>query len=847
MAIAELYTSGEKISDIEVRISYRIIQLFSEGLYSSPNKAIEELVSNSFDAGASNVHVIIPPDLRAEGAAIAVIDDGVGMDEVGLREHWLIGVSTKRDPNRRPPKGRPQIGKFGIGKLATSVLADRLTHVSKHNGRFYSATIDYTDVPIGDSSGIYTEKQVVLPLRELTEEQAKVAIGPWLNGNKPGFSAIQLFGKKAAKTWTVAVMSDLKDMAQNIQRGRLRYVLSTGMPLRDDFKLYLNGDGVLPSRLRARRVGKWVLGRDIKKLPKTAPGEDELEVTEDSSEPGDSTHRFGLTHKALGRVSGYMEIFEELLTGGKPDETTGRSHGFFVYVRGRLVNIDDEYFGIDKNLLRHGTFARFRAVVHIDRLDEELRSSREAVREGALFNHARNILRGMFNHARAELEAHDAGTKPGALAARRVAESPKSLTQLPLLKLVTSAVEAKASPRCISYPQGLKGRERDEFLRSMRAQAETDEGFIKTVQLAELSQDQGIAVLDIQSGVLQINTLHPFVAYFLDEYENKQRNLPLQLMAVSEVLTEAHIYGLGIEERAASDLVAKRDQLLRHLARSFRKRSARLVAQALEDAATDKAKLEKELVAAFDSMGFTAVPMGGSDRPDGKADAHLPAARDGCVKRYAVSLEAKSKESAGAAVRNEDVKVSTIARHRDDHGCDHALVVGPDFATKKGDDAALAKEIKADRDKGGKTITLVRVTDLAKLVRAVPLKRLSLARLRGFFQDCATPEQSRAWIEKVVAEPRNPQRFRELLETIETEQKEQPGAAIEYAAIVVGLRERSKVRMEKDEVHEHCVALSRLAPEYVTALDNSVELNQRPDKVLEAIAAEARRYPEDEQ
>ena len=38
---------------IEVRISYRIIQLFSEGLYSSPNKAVEELVSNSFDAGAS--------------------------------------------------------------------------------------------------------------------------------------------------------------------------------------------------------------------------------------------------------------------------------------------------------------------------------------------------------------------------------------------------------------------------------------------------------------------------------------------------------------------------------------------------------------------------------------------------------------------------------------------------------------------------------------------------------------------------------------------------------------------------------------------------------------------------
>ena len=48
---------GSRTSEIEVVISYRIIQLFSDGLYTSPNKAIEELVSNSFDAGANNVHI----------------------------------------------------------------------------------------------------------------------------------------------------------------------------------------------------------------------------------------------------------------------------------------------------------------------------------------------------------------------------------------------------------------------------------------------------------------------------------------------------------------------------------------------------------------------------------------------------------------------------------------------------------------------------------------------------------------------------------------------------------------------------------------------------------------------
>jgi HSP90 family molecular chaperone len=144
--------------------------LFSEGLYSSPNKAIEELVSNAFDAGAANVHVILPVDLSAEEATIAVVDDGVGMDEKGLNEHWLIGVSHKRDASRKAPKGRKQIGKFGIGKLATYVLANRLTHICKFGGTYYSTSMDYSRIPAGEGGAVHEEK-VYLPLRVLTERQ----------------------------------------------------------------------------------------------------------------------------------------------------------------------------------------------------------------------------------------------------------------------------------------------------------------------------------------------------------------------------------------------------------------------------------------------------------------------------------------------------------------------------------------------------------------------------------------------------------------------------------------------------------------------------------------------------
>src|SRR2546426_854212 len=104
---------GKPTDSIDVRLSYRIIELFSEGLYASPNKAIEELVANSFDAGAQRVQVLLSSNLHDQNATVAVIDDGEGMDGEGLKRHWLIGISNKRHLAQLP-RGRQQIGRFGI-------------------------------------------------------------------------------------------------------------------------------------------------------------------------------------------------------------------------------------------------------------------------------------------------------------------------------------------------------------------------------------------------------------------------------------------------------------------------------------------------------------------------------------------------------------------------------------------------------------------------------------------------------------------------------------------------------------------------------------------------------------
>src|SRR5437867_2482433 len=136
---------GTQTDSINVRLSYKIVELFSEGLYASPNKAIEELVANSFDAGARRVQVLLSTNLHNQDATIAIVDDGEGMDAEGLKQHWLIGISNKRRLSKLP-RGRQQIGKFGIGKLATYVLADRLTHISKYQGKFYSTSMDFSAI-----------------------------------------------------------------------------------------------------------------------------------------------------------------------------------------------------------------------------------------------------------------------------------------------------------------------------------------------------------------------------------------------------------------------------------------------------------------------------------------------------------------------------------------------------------------------------------------------------------------------------------------------------------------------------------------------------------------------------
>ena len=263
-----------------------------------------------------------------------MFDDGEGMDEEGLKRHWLIGISNKRRLAALP-RGRPQIGKFGIGKLATYVLANRLTHISKHGGK-YLPRLPWTTAPSTERVDREIEPKVPIriALRELTRpgrrKQARRDVDRDRSVQGSEDSAVPERGVQSPGHSASCRRSSPK--CTEIKPGTLGWVLRTALPLRPDFGIWLNGQALESSKEGKGLLKRWVLGEDLVELSR--PGPKLVTISEDPNVAEFSEHRFGLDVPGLGRITGYAEAYKDLLTG-KSDEI-GRSHGFFVYVYGRL-------------------------------------------------------------------------------------------------------------------------------------------------------------------------------------------------------------------------------------------------------------------------------------------------------------------------------------------------------------------------------------------------------------------------------------------------------------------------------------------------------------------------------
>ncbi len=555
----------------------------------------------------------------------------------------------------------------------------------------------------------------------------------------------------------------------------------------------------------------------------------------------------------LSAKAGYIEVFKDDLDSGKGKFE--KNSGFFVFVHKRRVNVDDPGFGIERNLLRHGTFSRIRMIVHVDSLDKVLRSSRESLQQSDLYDAVQDFLRAGFNFARNKLVEHDLTQTPSARISARISSAPGSMFRKPLLSLARLVMENKATPFYLRFPSGLSGVDQKNFLDTLEACEETTDDLLRATEIVVLDSKEGLAVFDVQEGKLLINSTHPFFAAFQEMFTNAKQSLPLEMIVMSEILMEAHYYHMSIEENVIRDILARRDELLRLFVRSSARRTAGMIAGTLVEARNDKDKLEEEMRAAFEAIGFAnVIHIGGKGNPDGTAEAYLAASEDGIKQRYKVGLEAKSR----SVVSVHRLDIAAIRRHMRKYDCDHHLVIGNGFATSQGDDSATVESILEYREdtKNGakkgegkeKTITLMYIDDLARLIRIASSRRVGgLSRIRKLFKNCVTPEQSKEWVDGIASETPESWPYKEILETVWALAQKQPNEVVEYAAVIAELRHRdTPVEMRKVDLIDCCKAMQVMARGVVYARDNTVEIDRRPDLILEDIRAAVGELPEDE-
>ena len=722
-SISKLSDAGQEIEEIPVRISYELIRLFSEGLYQSPHKAIEELVSNGYDANASSVHVLLPEqsDNKADlhkntyntikefvssgyntdasrvhvllpeqsdnkidiSAPLWIIDDGHGMDVHGFRQLWWIAYTNKD----KPSDGRAPIGQFGIGKLAAYVLAWKLTHISCANDKLLLTTMDFRKVTGRQKEGA---DPVKISLREVDEATAKMYLAE-IEHRDPAAWEFMFGDKRQNCTWTAASMSDFRDLYNKLSTGALKWILSTGLPLHANFKIWLNGEQVVSSK---------------KNIPEIKS------VQIDKNLPG------------IGNVKGTARIFEKQLTTGK-SEQIGRSHGFFIRVRERVINLDDELFGIQQP--NHAAWSRFALEVNADGLREHLLSSREGVRDSEEIRAFRKYLLDVFNRCRNAYEEWNRKENEQLDIIALLSENPSTHVTEPLIRSVRNTVETGSESVYIEIPRDVKEEDRSEWLTTYEKEV-SEKPFDETKFIKDGPNAPALRY-DPTTRSLVVNVEHPFVDKLTDG--DKHRN-PAKLFASSEVLLEGQLQDQGIDRAAIANFLRDRDRVLRLMAGDAPP-TADEVLRRLNVASENHAALERAVGAVFQVLGFRYERKGGNaPGPDGVLYARL-GRHKGTLANYKLVYDAK--QTSHLSISANKIDLASLEEFRKQEHADFGFFIAIAYAAEAVQDGALNRRINSET---GRCLTLLKIEHLRRLVRLHYEHGVTLTELRTLFKNART-------------------------------------------------------------------------------------------------------------
>ncbi|MBF0752135.1 MULTISPECIES: ATP-binding protein [unclassified Pasteurella] len=111
------------------KIDLNVLNHLGLSLYTNTPAVLTEIVSNAWDADATEVHI----DIDKDNGTITISDDGHGMNTDDVENKFLnVGYARRKDNRAKSPKfQRDVMGRKGIGKLAMFSLANEVSVYTK--------------------------------------------------------------------------------------------------------------------------------------------------------------------------------------------------------------------------------------------------------------------------------------------------------------------------------------------------------------------------------------------------------------------------------------------------------------------------------------------------------------------------------------------------------------------------------------------------------------------------------------------------------------------------------------------------------------------------------------------
>lgn len=673
---------GTVVDHIPVRLSTDIIHLLSEQLYSSPLKAIEELVANAYDADADECRVGLILQERKTSASsanddtetssttvdglIAVFDDGTGMTKSALHDLWSVGNSPKRGLTTTTARyQRLAIGKFGIGKLATYAVANRITYLTASAEGVHHVICDFTKFGSGAGGD---DKPIDLDVREVKDLASLL--------DRADFKAVlKRLGIKedsltGGGTWTLCLLDSLKPKARDLQVGRLGWVLQTAMPLQLAFKVFLNGEEQKSSKEKQDIAVQFAAG-DLEASRITALNKKHgIKLVATSGK---------LVEPSLfpQGIIGEIIVTWDSLKG--KSERYARSFGFFIKVRGRLVNLDDPLFHNPPHSFT--TFNRFRADLEIDDLHDDL----TAPREGVGVSERRDIAVAITHEI--GLQARDLFKK-----AMDAKEDQKLTPEESRVYVAQSLVERPLADALSMHGQEGAGGDVDDTWMYVEEVAEPSVRDVVAklyekrtryqFNRSSLGETEPLTRFSPEGSIFTINSDHELVKAFDDD--PRAREL-IELIAAAEVMLEVYLVETDVPPFAIGEVLSRRDLLMRSLA-TDRVYSRPTIAAMLRKSKDNAIQLELALIAAGRALGFQVKHIAGAGETDGIARF-----LDSAMQETKITLEAKSSQGTPAL---SALDFAGLQEHMLEEGAAGCLTIAPTYPALLDDGSATATRAK---------------------------------------------------------------------------------------------------------------------------------------------------------